>query len=109
MVCPLYARPSENGPLIETITNRQRRDAEIKLTECVLYRGRDHPMLTQATLVLQPYSACALATTLPCDTQEGRNAVCVMTLLGSLRRIQHGQCDQRCDCCLSNKCSSVAQ
>lgn len=109
MVCPLDARPSKNGPLIETVTNRQRRDTEIKLAECVLYRGRDNPMLTQATLVLQPYGACALTATLPRDTQESRNAVCVMTLLGSLRRIQHAQRNQCCDCCVSHKYSPVAQ
>jgi hypothetical protein len=109
MMCPLDARPSKNGPLVETVTNRQRRDAEIKLAECVLYRGRNNPMLTQATLVLQPYSACTLATTLSCDTQEGRNAVPMMALLGSLRRIQHAQRNQCCDCCLSHKYSSVAQ
>ena len=107
MLCPLDTWPSKNRPLVETVAKRQRHYTEIKLAKSMLYRGRDGPMLTQATLVLQPYGTGALATTLPCDAQEGRNAISVIALLVSLRRIQHGQRDQRCDCCLSHKCASV--
>ena len=68
MLGPLDTRPCKNRPVVETVTHGQRYYSEIKLAKCVLYGGRDGPMLTQPTLLLEPYGACALAATLPCDT-----------------------------------------